>query len=330
MPEEKSHEHTQHHEHEHHHEHKEHHTEHKGSEGITLKKSDAWKIATALAVLLLIISIFTGGFRGNKEGITGVVSADKAAQSALNYISNNLLQPGTSAALKNVSESSGVYSIGISIGDQDYTSYITKDGKLLFAGGIDMAQEAEKPTAQSETPQQPQKLNIDVDDGPVLGNKNAPVTIVEFSDFQCPYCGRFFTQTLPSIKKDYIDTGKVKLVFRDFPLSFHPNAEPAAEAAECANEQGKYWEYHDKLFENQDSLSSELYIKLAGDLGLDVDKFKTCIETSKYKQEVEDDFNYGQSVGVSGTPTFFINGIKLVGAQPYEAFKQIIDAELAK
>ena len=180
------------------------------------------------------------------------------------------------------------------------------------------------------TQQQPIRQNIDLGDAPVLGDKNAPVTIVEFSDFQCPYCGRFFTQTLPSIKKDYIDTGKAKLVFRDFPLSFHPNAAPAAEAAECANEQGKYWGYHDKLFENQDSLSSELYLTLAEELGLDSDKFKTCIESNKYSEEVQADFSYGAKVGVSGTPTFFINGLKLVGAQPYEAFKQMIDAELAK
>ena len=206
--------------------------------------------------------------------------------------------------------------------------FIPRDGSMQQAP-VQLPTEQPSPT-QQPSQQQPTRQNIAVDDDPVLGNKNAPVTIVEFSDFQCPYCGRFYTQTLPSIKKEYIDTGKVKIVYRDFPLSFHANAQPAAEATECADEQGKYWEYHDEIFKNQQSLSSDLYLKLAEDLGLDADKFKICIETNKYKEEVNADFNYGQNAGVSGTPTFFINGIKLVGAQPYEAFKQIIDAELAK
>ena len=164
---------------------------------------------------------------------------------------------------------------------------------------------------------------------PALGQKNAPVTIVEFGDYQCPFCQRAFQQTFPQIKKDYVDTGKVRYVFVNFPLSFHPNAEPAAEAAECANEQGKFWEYHDKLFENQATLGNDLYPKLASDLKLDTAKFKQCLDSGKYKQQVQKDLDYGQTIGVSGTPSFFINGIRIVGAQPYEAFKQAIDAELA-
>jgi protein-disulfide isomerase len=207
---------------------------------------------------------------------------------------------------------------------------------LWFNQGSDVPETAQVPQPliqpPSPTPQQPiqpTKLKIDIDDDPMKGSKNAPVTIVEFSDFQCPFCGRFFTQTLPSIEKEYIDTGKVKFVYRDFPLGFHPNAQPAAEAAECANEQGKFWEYHDEIFKNQEQLSSDLYIQLAEELSLDVEKFKKCVEAGKYKQEVQDDFDYGKSVGVTGTPAFFINGIKIVGAQPFENFKKIIDAELA-
>ena len=184
---------------------------------------------------------------------------------------------------------------------------------------------------QAPTPQAPVKLdNVDEDDDPVIGNDNAPVTIVSFEDYQCPFCKRAHEQTFQQIKKDYIDTGKVKYVYRDFPLGFHSEAQPAAEASECAHEQGKFWDYHDALYENQASLGSELYIKLAEDLGLDIDKFKTCVETNKYAEEVKKDFNYGTQIGVTGTPAFFVNGVKLVGAQPYEAFKNIIDAELAK
>jgi len=204
---------------------------------------------------------------------------------------------------------------------------------MWFNPGSDggSAVQVQQPTQQPPTQQQaPTRQQIDLDDDPVLGDKNAPVTIVSFEDYQCPYCKRAFDQTLPQLKKEYIDTGKVKLVFRDYPLSFHPEAQPASESAECADDQGKFWEYHDELYKNQASLGQSLYTQIATDLGLDVSKFQSCLDSGKYAEEVQSDFAYGSSVGVSGTPTFFINGIKLVGAQPYEAFKQVIDAELAK
>jgi len=200
------------------------------------------------------------------------------------------------------------------------------------AGGAQVA----APTGNAPSPSPgpapaPARLdNVDEDDDPVLGDKNAPVTIVSFEDYQCPFCKRAFDQTFPQLKKDYIDTGKVKYVYRDFPLGFHPQANPAAEASECADEQGKFWEYHDEIFNNQATLGRDLYIKLAGDLGLDVGKFTQCIDNGEMKQEVQADTSYGSQIGVSGTPTFFINGVKLVGAQPYAAFQQVIEAELAK
>ena len=172
--------------------------------------------------------------------------------------------------------------------------------------------------------------NVDEDDDPFLGKKNAPVTIVSFEDFQCPFCKRAFDQTFPQLKKDYIDTGKVKYGYRDFPLGFHPEAQPAAEAAECADEQGQFWDYHGAIFNNQGRLGRDLYIELAGQFNLDVDKFTQCIDNGEMRQEVQADSSYGSQIGVSGTPTFFINGIKLVGAQPYAAFQQVIEAELAK
>ena len=168
------------------------------------------------------------------------------------------------------------------------------------------------------------------DDDPVIGDKNAKVTIIEFSDFECPFCGKFYDDAYKQINEQYIKTGKVKIVFRDFPLSFHPNAHNAAEAAECADEQGKFLEMHDKIFENQKALTKDDLKKYAKDLGLDQSKFDSCLDTGKYKQEVDKDLEDGSKVGVSGTPSFFINGISLTGAQPFEAFKEIIDAELAK
>jgi protein-disulfide isomerase len=174
----------------------------------------------------------------------------------------------------------------------------------------------------------PLKGKVSADDDPSQGSTDATVTIIEYSDFECPYCARFYSQTLSQIRKNYIDNGKVKLVYRDFPLDLHQNARKAAEAAECADEQGKFWEFHDKLYENQNSLDNESLKQYAKDMGLNTNQFNTCLDSGKMTQEVLKDFEDGSSYGVTGTPTLFINGIKVVGAQPYEFFKKIIDQEL--
>jgi len=173
-------------------------------------------------------------------------------------------------------------------------------------------------------------IEVSLDDDPVIGDENAPITIVEFSDYECPFCGRHFQQSYPQLKADYIDTGKVRLVFRDYPLPFHPSAQKAAEAAECAGDQDKYFEMHDKLFSNQQALSVADLKKYAGELGLNQKEFDECLDSGKQASEVQNDLNDGSKYGVSGTPSFFINGLLLVGAQPYSEFKRVIDAELAK
>src|SRR3989338_4232933 len=167
-------------------------------------------------------------------------------------------------------------------------------------------------------------------DNPQKGSDDAPITIVEFSDFQCPYCARFYAQTLPYIDNDYIQTGKVKFVYMDFPLSFHQNAQKAAEAGECADEQGKFLEYHNKIFENQQALDAASLKRYAKDLGLDAEKFNECLDSGRMAEEVEKDMSEGMQLGVTGTPAFFVNGNMLVGAHPYEAFVQLIEQELAK
>jgi len=177
-----------------------------------------------------------------------------------------------------------------------------------------------------------ERVEIDTEGAPVKGNANAEVTIVEFSDYECPFCGRHFLQTYPQIVKNYIDTGKAKLVFKDFPLSFHPEAQKAAEAAEAVKAQlgdEGYWRMHDKLFQNQDSLSVENYKKWAREIGVNGAQFDKDLDSGKYEDLVTDDFAQGQSAGVSGTPAFFINGNPIVGACPYSTFKSAIDAELA-
>lgn len=173
----------------------------------------------------------------------------------------------------------------------------------------------------------PPRVKVDEGDNPSWGPKSAKVTIIEFSDYQCPYCGRA-EKTISQIKEKY--AGKVRLVFRDFPLGFHKNAQKASEAAGCALEQGKFWPMHDKLFENQQALELDKLYGYASDLGLDADKFKTCLDSGSRAAEIAGDQKAGAAAGVSGTPAFFINGRFVSGAQPFDAFAKIIDEELAR
>jgi protein-disulfide isomerase len=162
---------------------------------------------------------------------------------------------------------------------------------------------------------------------PVWGNRNAPVTIVVFSDFQCPFCSRAVS-TLKQLEDDY--KGKLRIAFKQLPLPFHDKAHLAAEAALAANEQGKFWPYHDKLFANQQALDRPSLEKYAEELGLNMAKFRAALDSGKYKAKVDKDAQEGAAVGATGTPTFFINGTRLVGAQPVDRFKAVIDEELKK
>ncbi len=172
------------------------------------------------------------------------------------------------------------------------------------------------------------KFDVQAGNAPAKGPKNAPVIIVEWSDFQCPFCSRA-QPTLQQIMKEY--QGKVRLVWKNQPLSFHPNAMPAAEAAMAAYEQGndKFWAMHDRFFEKQNQLSPAYYEQVAREIGLDVPKWKAAVESRSSQALIQGDMTAGNAVGANGTPTFFINGRKLIGAMPFESFKAVIDAELA-
>lgn len=172
-----------------------------------------------------------------------------------------------------------------------------------------------------------ERVQVSADDDPFLGPKSAKVTVIEFSDYQCPFCGRA-RATVAKLTSTY--KNDVKYVFRDFPLSFHKDSFSAHVAAQCANEQGKYWEYNKLLFENQASLKIEDLKKDAENLGLNTKEFDLCLDSNKYASEVQKDMDDGVKAGVSGTPSFFINGIMISGAQPFEKFKEIIDEELKK
>ena len=245
----------------------------KDSESITVSKVTIWKTVSAVLGLLLVISIYSGGF--------GVKS--NSAES------NIEVQP---------------------------------------------AQKAEAANQRPSNNPTPTRPSIDmkslVDDDTIKGDKDAPVTIVEWSDFECPFCAKFYSQTLGQIEEEYIKTGKVKFVYRDFPLGFHQNAQKASEAAECADEQGKFWEMHDLLFEKGVAGGVSSFKQFAVDLGLDAKEFDDCLDSGKMASEVAKDMQDGQAIGISGTPGFVINGQLVSGAQPFTVFKQVIDGELAK
>jgi protein-disulfide isomerase len=172
------------------------------------------------------------------------------------------------------------------------------------------------------------RVEVAVDGAPFKGPAKATVTIVEFSDFHCPFCRRVIP-TLAQLESKYGE--KIKLVFRDFPIeNLHPGATKAHEAARCANEQGKFWTYHDKLFAAPPKSSPEIFKAFAKELGLDVANFERCFDAGKYHADIKKDIEEGNGVGVTGTPAFFINGRLVSGAQPLEAFARIIDDELAR
>ncbi len=246
---------------------------------------------------------------------------------SVEYINKYLLQPGIKATLVNVSVyGENLYKLSLEfkknnqiVGKSDV--YLTKDGKTLILQSVDISKKPEV-----------QRTEVGQDDDPYLGGENAKVTIIEFSDFSCPFCAKFETQILPKILDKYGDN--IKFVYRDFPL--HGNISMlAAKAANCAGDQGKYWEYHSILFERQNewvksnltAVKLKLY-SFAEELNLNMDEFKACLNSDKYEKEIRNDYLAGVKAGVTGTPTIFINGIKIVGAQPVETFYQIIDEEL--
>jgi len=184
-------------------------------------------------------------------------------------------------------------------------------------------------------------VQVSLDDDPLLGDKNAPITIIEFGDFQCPFCKRFHELTLPELKSNYIDKGIVNLVWKDFPIqSIHQNALVTSIAGECADDQGLFWELHDRMFAEQanwQGLSTSIAIndfkRYASEIGINENEFNTCLDSEKYRQEVLDDFSYGSRIGVSGTPAFYVGNqqtgyVQVTGAQPYSVFENIIETLL--
>lgn len=191
------------------------------------------------------------------------------------------------------------------------------------------AARAQGPVVEAPVTAQPQFIRYEVaaDGFPSIGPEDAPITIVEFSDYQCPFCRRWHEQVFQPLLNAY--PGKIRLVYRHFPLtSIHPDAFPAAEAVMCAGEQNAYWQFHEKLF-SSNALGSDVYAQYAQELGLDMERFNSCITEGRFREAVQADLDFAMNLGVRSTPTFFINGLAIVGAQPLDIFKQVIDKELA-
>ncbi|MEE8168311.1 MAG: thioredoxin domain-containing protein [Candidatus Hydrothermarchaeales archaeon] len=281
------------------------------------------------------------------------VSKEEMGSRTLAYMAENFLKPqgieGELVAVKEYGKNLYVVDLTLNRGDttQQISVYVSKDGKLILLGEgggiVDLPESGETlltPTVPQPTPtptQQPQKPTIDTSDAAyVTGPENATVTMIEFNDYQCPFCKKFRDQTLDQVLGQYGE--KIKYVLMDFPLtSIHPQAFIAHVSARCAGEQDKYFEYHDKLFANQGVWSrfapdsedelNELN-KYASELGLDSAAFNECLDSTKYAEAVLSNMQKGVNAGVTGTPAFFINGIKIGGARPYQDFQQLIDAEL--
>lgn len=283
-------------------------------------KHNKWmtlSIVLGIALIVSLFFVFNGG--------SGAVSGEEAADNLIDFVNE---QGNGVASLVSVDEENGMYKVVVSFQGQNIPVFVTLDGKNLISNivPLDGSVVADNPDTTSGEP-----IDVSIEGSPTKGNKNAKVTIVEFTDYQCPFCAKFYSDSYKQIIKDYVDTGKVLYVAKDFPLNFHSEAKKAAESARCVRDQKGdtgYFRMHDKLFENQASLSLSNYKSWARELGVDGKKFDECLDSGKFADEVSADLAYGQQIGISGTPGFFVNGVLVSGAQPYSVFKQLIDKGL--
>jgi protein-disulfide isomerase len=300
---------------------------------LTRMRANPWMLSSiVLGVLLVGTFVFGGvGTIGDNGSISAnvVVSEEDVGGKILEFLNS---QVNEEVELSAINKKEDYYEVIVNYQGDLIPLYASLSGDYIFTDlvptdGSDIAgQELGDPGQEAVGGQ---KVEVEIGDSPVKGDANAPVTIVEFSDYECPFCGRFYSDTLSQIDKEYIQTGKVKLVFKDFPLSFHPNAQLAAEAVRCVRDDlgdEGYYDMHDKLFENQNRLSRSDLEAFANELGVDI---SGCLDVGTHTDAVQSDFAYGASVGITGTPGFIINGIPVSGAQPFTVFEQIIEQELA-
>ncbi len=293
---------------------------------LSAVRKNPWIVISVILAIALVISFFW-----RVPTSSGTVSAQVAAANAVAFINS---QGQGTVTLGSVSQKGAFYEVKVKFQGQELPVFVTLDGNYIVPNPLPITPSAVPLTPeQKQQPPVDQVVNVTVGDSPAKGNRDAKVVIVEFTDYQCPFCEKFYTETYKQLVQDYIDTGKVRLVVKDFPLSnIHEKAQKAAEAVLCVREQlgdQGYFKMHNILFENQANLSIDNYKKWARSLDVSGVKYDSCLDSGKHEQKVKENFDYGSSLGVTGTPTFFINGKVVRGAQPYEAFKQALDAELA-
>jgi len=288
-----------------------------------MKKINTWQITTMVLAVLFVLSLFN---------VFSFSSGNKITGNAVVFINENLLDGTSQAVLQNTEKVSGVYKVSMLIDNQPFESYITMDGKLLFPTAVPLDSEI-----QAVQNTQPQIIDVEAADGPFLGPEDSENVVIVFSDFECPFCGLAFDdaagkarfgqsyEAAVPILEQLAEEGKIKFVYRHFPLSFHPNAMNAALASECANEQDMFWKYHDLLFMNQDALVLNDLKQYASDLGLNTVQFNECLDSKKHSDKINKDIADGSSYGVSGTPAFFVNGYLLEGSQPFSKFEPALN-----
>lgn len=305
------------------------------NEGVQVKKST---LRSVLAIIFMVgvVIVIAYAFSqmwpfeqpvGGLVPYTGEALTENDAEARLNWVLNDVLLPeGTNAVIESFEEESGLWRGDVLIDNQALLVHMSIDGKYLFPQAIDILQiELEDDPTTIEPVPPPSDVEINLEGVRGLGDPNAPVVMVEWSDFRCPFCQRFWQETLPSIKEAYVDTGQVYFVYKDFPVV---GGENEAHAAWCAYEQDAFWEYHDVLFENLQQGSMANFLTWAEELGLDRDAFEECMQTGRYEDNVIEEAREGQMFGVTGTPGFYINGELLAGAQPFEAFQAVIEEHL--
>lgn len=286
-----------------------------------------WKVVTVILALVVVLSVFTSGFRFDSLPTVSsgtVIPLTEAESKVIQFLNENVLVPPFTAAVTQSQEENGLYKLTLSIAGQSVDSYISKDGALLFPRWIDLTAPPERPIG----PQIVQRFDIGIDNDPLLGETTAPVTIIEFANVKCSDCLRFHQDIFPKLKEQYIDTGKVRLVFRDYPTV---ESELVGLAGECALEQGNqhFWTFHDRMFANSDQQNTETFRQWAQELNFNMERFDSCMQNNKYQKELYEDLNdLKAAVGETPVPTFFINGQVVVGVPSFEEFARIIEGEL--
>jgi len=300
---------------------------------LSTVRNNPWMIVSIILLIALIVVFLwkPSSSVSQDEVLSGnVISEKDASDNLLKFINQ---QGKGNAELVSITSVGPYYEAQLKYQGQEFPAHITKDGNFLVLNSIPLTPDAPK-LAQAEPPKQTEPIEVDISESPSRGSKDAKVLVVEFTDYECPFCRKFYDETYQKLMDEYVLKGKVLLVMKDFPLvNIHENALKAAEAARCVREQKGdegYFKMHDKLFENQENLSVENYAGLARQLGVMGSKFESCLNESKYESAVQKDMKLGQEIGITGTPSFVINGKLISGSIPYEAFKQLIEQELGQ